>query len=77
MTLKDLLSSSVIASKPASGDMLDKVEFVEKQYQFLYHDGETLFLQDRTTFEPFELARKAFLDGDALPYLEGKVQRVL
>ena len=73
MTLKDLVSPSVVALKPSASEMLDRVELLEKDYDFLYNDADTAYLQDKETFENFEVPMAIFGDREAVPFLECNV----
>jgi translation elongation factor P/translation initiation factor 5A len=70
MSLKDVISSSMIVLKPPASEIVDKVDLTEKVYEFLYQEGDIVYLQDKESFESSEVPKALFTDQAALSFVE-------
>ncbi len=74
--LKDLVDGTKLNERFRAVETVERVRLDERQYQFLYQEGEHLNVMDQETFE--QLAIDESLVGDRLPFLqEGMMLMVL
>lgn len=66
--LKDILSGTKKNVRLRADEMLERAHLDQKQFQFLYGDGETLTFMDTDSYEQIELSADAL--GDRLPFLQ-------
>jgi elongation factor P len=73
--LKDLIDGTKLNERFRAAETVERVRLEERQYQFLYDDGDQLNLMDQETFEQVTLGKD--LLGETLPFLqEGMVLTV-
>jgi elongation factor P len=73
--LKDLIDGTKLNERFRAAETVERVRLEEREYQFLYEDGDQLNLMDQETFEQVALSKD--LLGDSLPFLqEGMVLTV-
>ena len=73
--LKDLIDGTKLNERFRAAETVERVRLEEREYQFLYEDGDHLTLMDRETFEQMTLPKD--LLGGSLPFLqEGMVLTV-
>jgi elongation factor P len=73
--LKDLIDGTKLNERFRAAETVERVRLEEREYQFLYEDGDHLTLMDQETFEQMTLPKD--LLGDRLPFLqEGMVLTV-
>lgn len=66
--LKDLVDGTKLNERFRAAETVERVRLDEKEFQFLYEEGEQLYLMDQETFE--QLAVDKSLIGDSLPFLQ-------
>lgn len=66
--LKDLKSGSKLNERFRASENVERVRLDQKEYQFLYEDGELLTFMDQESFEQIELSKDML--GDAAVYLQ-------
>lgn len=66
--LKDIRDGTKLNERFRSSESVERVRLDEKDYQFLYEEGEAVALMDLETFEQIHLAKE--LLGDSLPFLK-------
>ena len=66
--LKDLKSGSKLNERFRASENVERVRLDQKEYQFLYEDGELLTFMDQETFEQTELSKD--MVGDAAVFLQ-------
>ena len=69
--LKDLRDGTKLNERFRAAENVEKVRLDEKQYQFLYTEGELLYFMETETYEQITLDRK--LVGDQAVYLQDGV----
>jgi len=73
--LKELIDGTKLNERFRAAETVERVRLEEREYQFLYEEGEQLNLMDQETFEQMTLDKD--LLGDSLPFLqEGMVLTV-
>ncbi len=74
--LKNLVNGSKLNERFRSSETVERVRLEQKDYQFLYADGEMLTFMDTQTYEQIEIAadfigeRKAFLQDGMMVVVE-------
>ena len=68
MELRDIKTGTKLNERFRSSENLEKVRLDQKDYQFLYEEGEFLVLMDQENFEQVHFAKD--LAGDAIVYLQ-------
>jgi elongation factor P len=68
MELKNLITGSKLNERFRSEDKVEKVTLEQKDFQFLYEQGEALVFMDQTTYEQIEL-QKEFVGEDQVRFL--------
>jgi elongation factor P len=66
--LKDIRDGTKLNERFRSSETVERVRLDEKEYQFLYDEGEAIALMDTETFEQIHLAKD--LLGDSAPFLK-------
>jgi elongation factor P len=66
--LKDLVDGTKLNERFRAAETVERVRLEEKEFQFLYEEGEQLNLMDQETFEQMTIAKD--LLGDSLPFLQ-------
>jgi elongation factor P len=66
--LKDLVDGTKLNERFRAVETIERVRLEEKEYQYLYEEGEQLNLMEQETFEQMTIG-KEFL-GDSLPFLQ-------
>jgi elongation factor P len=66
--LKDIRDGTKLNERFRSSESVERVRLDEKDYQFLYEEGEGVALMDLETFEQIHLPKE--LLGDSLPFLK-------
>ncbi|MBY0501759.1 MAG: elongation factor P [Alphaproteobacteria bacterium] len=66
--LKDIRDGTKLNERFRSSESVERVRLDEKDYQFLYEEGEGVALMDLETFEQIHLAKE--LLGDSLSFLK-------
>jgi elongation factor P len=73
--LKDLIDGTKLNERFRAAETVERVRLEEREYQFLYEEGDQLNLMDQETYEQMTLSKD--LLGDTLPFLqEGMVLTV-
>ncbi len=70
--LKNLIDGRKLNERFRSADSVERVRLEQKDFQFLYEQGEDLVFMDETTYEQLELA-KDFV-GDRAAFLQDGMQ---
>jgi elongation factor P len=60
---RNLLTGRVLDKNFRSGDTVESAEVVEKEMQFLYHDGEHWHFMDPQSYEQYPVSEAAMGDG--------------
>lgn len=66
--LKDIRDGTKLNERFRSSESVERVRLDEKEYQYLYEEGEAIALMDLATFEQLHLPKD--LLGDSLPFLK-------
>lgn len=66
--LKDIRDGTKLNERFRSSESVERVRLDEKDYQFLYDEGETIALMDPETFEQFHLSKE--LLGESYAFLK-------
>ncbi len=66
--LKDIRSGTKLNERFRSSESVERVRLDEKEFQFLYEEGDDLTFMDQETFEQITIPRS--LAGDSAVYLE-------
>lgn len=66
--LKDIRDGTKLNERFRSSESVEKVRLDEKEYQFLFEDGDLLTLMDQETYDQISVPKD--LVGDTLPFLE-------
>jgi elongation factor P len=66
--LRDLVDGTKLNERFRAAETVERVRLEEKEYQFLYQDGDQLNLMDQETFEQTAIGKE--LIGDRLPFLQ-------
>src|SRR3990167_8883249 len=66
--LKDIRDGTKLNERFRSSESVERVRLDEKEYQFLYDEGDTIALMDTETFEQIHLSKDVL--GDSLPFLK-------
>ena len=66
--LKNLIDNTKLNERFRSSESVEKVRLEQKDYQFLYEDGDMLCLMDNETYEQINVGKD--LAGDAAVYLQ-------
>jgi elongation factor P len=66
--LKDIRDGTKLNERVRPSDVLEKVQLDEKQFQFLYQDGDQYTFMDQETFEQITLSEEAI--GDPHVFLQ-------
>lgn len=67
-TVKNLLNGKIVEITWRSGEKVRKPDLIEKEYQYLYSDGDTYNFMDNQSFEQFPVTREQL--GDTLAWLK-------
>ncbi|MCW8916727.1 MAG: elongation factor P [Magnetovibrio sp.] len=67
--LKDLQSNTKLNERFRSSETVDRVSLEQREYQYLYTDGETFTFMDNETYEQIELSAD-MIGEDQVPYLQ-------
>lgn len=74
--LRNLVTGSKLNERFRSEDKVDRVSLEQKDFQFLYEQGDQLVFMDQTTYDQIELA-KDFVGEDQVRFLhDGMVVRL-
>lgn len=73
--MKDIRHGTKLNERFRSNESVERVRLDQKDYQYLYEDGDNLVFMDQESFEQIELA-KTMLD-DRLPFIEEGMQVVV
>jgi elongation factor P len=65
--LKDLVDGTKLNERFRAAETIERVRLEEKEYQYLYEEGEQLNLMEQETFEQMTIGKE--LLGDSLPFL--------
>lgn len=66
--LRDIRDGTKLNERFRSGDVVEKVQLEEKDYQFLYQDGDQYTFMDNETYEQITLSEEAI--GDPHVFLQ-------
>lgn len=66
--LKDIRDGTKLNERFRSSESVERVRLDEKEYQFLFEDGDLLTLMDQETYDQISVPKD--LVGDTLPFLE-------
>jgi elongation factor P len=66
--LKDLVEGTKLNERFRAAETIERVRLDEKEFQFLYAEGEQLYLMDQETFEQVPVDKS--LIGNSLPFLQ-------
>lgn len=66
--LKDIRDGTKLNERFRSSESVERVRLDEKEYQFLFEDGDLLTLMDQETYDQITVPKD--LVGDTLPFLE-------
>jgi elongation factor P len=66
--LKDLVDGTKLNERFRAAETIERVRLEEKEYQYLYEEGEQLNLMEQETFEQMTIGKE--LLGDSLPFLQ-------
>ncbi|MDI9638474.1 elongation factor P [Geitlerinema splendidum] len=66
--LKDIRDGTKLNERFRSSESVERVRLDEKEYQFLYEEGDAVALMDQETFEQIHLPKS--LLGESLPFLK-------
>ena len=66
--LKDLVDGTKLNERFRAAETVERVRLEEKEYQYLYEEGEQLNLMEQETFEQMTIGKE--LLGDSLPFLQ-------
>ncbi len=66
--LKDIRDGTKLNERFRSSESVERVRMDEKEYQFLFEDGDFLTLMDQETYDQINVPKD--LVGEALPFLE-------
>jgi len=66
--LKDIRDGTKLNERFRSSESVERVRLDEKQYQFLYEEGEAIALMDLETFEQIHLPKETI--GDSISFLK-------
>ena len=66
--LRDIRDGTKVNERFGSGDVVEKVQLEEKDYQYLFQDGDEYTFMDSETFEQITLSAEAV--GEAHVYLQ-------
>jgi len=69
LELKDLKTQTKLSQRFSSSDYIEKVHLDQREYQFLYQDGEFLFFMGMQDFDQIEIDKKEF-DKNMLAFLQ-------
>ncbi len=61
--LKGLKNGKVIENRFRAGESIDEVRVERKEYQYLYHDGQTLQFMDKETYDQIPVDAKRIGEG--------------
>lgn len=67
--LKDILSGTKLNTRFRSSESVERVSLDQKEYQYLYSDGDALTFMDNETYEQITL-NSELLGEDQLPFLQ-------
>jgi elongation factor P len=68
LELKNLKTGTKLNDRISSSDTLDQAELEQRQYQFLYPEGENLIFMDNENYEQISLSKD--IAGEQLPFLQ-------
>ena len=66
--LKDLVDGTKLNERFRAAETIERVRLEEREYQYLYEEGEQLNLMEQETFEQMTIGKE--LLGDSLPFLQ-------
>ncbi len=66
--LKDIRDGTKLNERFRSSESVERVRLDEKEYQFLYEEGENIALMDSETFEQIHLSKEVL--GDSVSFLK-------
>src|SRR5260221_11294906 len=66
--LKDIRDGTKLNERFRSSESVERVRLDEKDYQFLYEEGDHITLMDMETFEQINLDKETL--GDSAPFLK-------
>jgi elongation factor P len=66
--LKDLVDGTKLNERFRAVETVERVRLDEKEYQYLYEEGEQLHLMDQETFEQIVIDKR--MVGESLPFLQ-------
>lgn len=66
--MKNAITGKSMDNRFRSGETLDEVRVEEKEFQYLYQDGENLMVMDNETFEQIGVAKTMI--GDAFKFMK-------
>ena len=66
--MKDIKSGTKLNERFRSDETVERARLDQKDYQYLYDEGETLALMDQQTFEQISVDKSLF--GDAIVFLQ-------
>lgn len=66
--LKDIRDGTKLNERFRSSESVERVRLDEKNYQFLFDEGETIIVMDMETFEQINLNKEIL--GDSAPFLK-------
>ena len=66
--LKDLVDGTKLNERFRAAETIERVRLEEREYQYLYEEGEQLNLMEQETFEQMTIGKQ--LLGDSLPFLQ-------
>ena len=67
--MKCITDGTKLNERFRSDEKVERVRLDQKDYQFLYEEGDNLVFMDTETYEQIEVA-KDFLDGDRIKFLQ-------
>jgi elongation factor P len=74
--LKDIRDGTKLNERFRSSESVERVRLDEKEYQFLYEEGESIAVMDLETFEQIQLLKEIL--GDSLSFLkDGMILKVV
>jgi elongation factor P len=66
--LKDLVEGTKLNERFRAAETVERVRLEEKEYQYLYEEGDQIHLMDQESFEQVAIDKQ--LLGDSLPFLQ-------
>ncbi len=66
--LKDIKDGTKLNERFRSSETVERVRLDEKEYQYLYEEGDKITLMDAESFEQFQLTKETL--GDSLHFLQ-------